>query len=105
MSKSESYDRFLELDAGRALGDLSGEEMKEWQELASHNQDAGSTGFDYLVSEMEIYHAQESILPASLSSKLIEAIPGSPPEDTQCSTSATLYYRFYLGLVGLLQHV
>ena len=29
MSAAETYDRFEELDAGRALGDLSLEEVKE----------------------------------------------------------------------------
>ena len=33
MSTKETYDRFEELDAGRALGDLSLEEVKEWKKL------------------------------------------------------------------------
>ena len=35
MSATETYDRFEELDAGRALGDLSAEEVIEWKDLAS----------------------------------------------------------------------
>ena len=31
---SKSVSRFEELDAGRALGDLSLEEVEEWEELA-----------------------------------------------------------------------
>ena len=34
MNQENSFDRFEELDAGRAFGDLSSEEFNEWQQLA-----------------------------------------------------------------------
>ena len=33
MNQENSFDRFEELDAGRAFGDLSSEEFNEWQHL------------------------------------------------------------------------
>lgn len=102
MSKADSYDRFLELDAGRALGDLSEEEMKEWQELAPQYQDTEPTGFDYLVSELEIHHTEESSIPPSLKSKLTESIPSSiSKEGSEGRTENTVVSIFpWLGWVA-----
>ncbi len=74
MSKADSYDTFLELDAGRALGDLSPDELKEWEELAAIHQDEDPTGFDFLVAELEVHNATTTSVPPSLSSLLSETI-------------------------------
>ena len=48
MSSTGTYDRFEELDAGRVLGDLSIDEVKEWKELAPKHQSENSGEFDWI---------------------------------------------------------
>jgi hypothetical protein len=74
MSKSDSYERFLELDAGRALGDLSSEEIVEWQELATIHQEEDPIGFDFLVAELEVRNVPSTSVPSNLTSLLSETI-------------------------------
>ena len=74
MSAVENNKRFLELDAGRVLGDLTSNETDEWRELASSRKDSYSITLDYLAAELEIQHAVPCSLPASLSSQLKDSI-------------------------------
>ena len=74
MSAVENNKRFLELDAGRVLGDLTSNETDEWRELASSRKDSYSITLDYLAAELEIQHAAPCSLPASLSSQLKDSI-------------------------------
>ena len=74
MSKADSYERFLELDAGRTLGDLTSEEMVEWQELAIVHQEDDPTSFDFLVAELEVRNVSSTSVPTNLTSLLSETI-------------------------------
>ena len=63
---AESQNRFEELDAGRALGDLSTEEMSEWEILSRETKAKQSMDFDWLAAEIEINHFQVSALESIL---------------------------------------
>ena len=67
MSATETYDRFEELDAGRALGDLSAEEVMEWKELVQTHQSESSGDFDWISAELELRNSE----PCPLSSSLV----------------------------------
>ena len=75
MSTAETYDRFEELDAGRALGDLSLEEVKEWKKLAKDQQSEKSSDFDWISVELEIENSETCPLPSSLVTRLKSTIP------------------------------
>ena len=72
MNQENSFDRFEELDAGRALGDLSSEEFNEWQQLAPQFLNSQEVSFDYLLTELELDITSSTPLPSSLSQKLGE---------------------------------
>ncbi len=74
MSAAGNDKRFLELDAGRVLGDLTSKETKEWQELASSQMGADSIALDYLAADLELQYVAPCSLPASLSAQLKESI-------------------------------
>jgi hypothetical protein len=74
MSAAENEKRFLELDAGRVLGDLTSKETKEWQELALSQRGSDFISLDYLATELELQHVAPCSLPASLSTQLEESI-------------------------------
>ena len=74
---AESHNRFEELDAGRALGDLSMEEMSEWEILSRETKANYSMDFDWLATEIEINHAQDCSLSSSLANSLKASIPKS----------------------------
>ena len=88
MSAAENDKRFLELDAGRVLGDLTSKETKEWQELALSQMGADSIALDYFAADLELQYVAPCSLPASLSAQLEESISdfssdssSSPPID------------------------
>ena len=88
MSAAGNDKRFLELDAGRVLGDLTSKETKEWQELASSQMGADSIALDYFAADLELQYVAPCSLPASLSAQLEESISdfssdssSSPPID------------------------
>ena len=54
MSASETYDRFEELDAGRALGDLSSDEFNKLKKLSNINKTESSLVFDWIITELEL---------------------------------------------------
>lgn len=72
MSNDNSIDRFLELDAGRALGDLTPDEVAEWKRLAEEfgGSAVGEIRFDDLVSALETAMGSEEDMPASVKAKL-----------------------------------
>ena len=72
MNQENSFDRFEELDAGRAFGDLSSEEFNEWQQLAPQFLNSQEVSFDYLLTELELDKTSSTPLPSSLSQKLGE---------------------------------
>ena len=72
MNQENSFDRFEELDAGRAFGDLSSEEFNEWQQLAPQFLNSQEVSFDYLLTELELDKTSSTPLPFSLSQKLGE---------------------------------
>ena len=75
MSATGTYDRFEELDAGRVLGDLSIDEVKEWKELAPKHQSANSGEFDWIGAELELRNSEPCPLSSSLVTRLNDTIP------------------------------
>lgn len=75
MSATGIYDRFEELDAGRVLGDLSIDEVKEWKELAPKHQSENSGEFDWLGAELELRNSEPCPLSSSLVTRLNDTIP------------------------------
>ena len=83
MSATETYDRFEVLDAGRAIGDLSSEEVMEWKELAQRHQSENSGEFDWISTELELRNS----VPCPLSSSLVTRLNGTIPAFTQKNSS------------------
>jgi len=75
MSATGTYDRFEELDAGRVLGDLSIDEVKEWKELAPKQQSENSGEFDWIGAELELRNSEPCPLSSSLITRLNDTIP------------------------------
>lgn len=81
MSDQNIRDRFEELEAGRILGDLSIEEMTEWQELS----DIHGFGPDFSLEltaaaiETEFLQSHAQDLPADLSKALRRNLPQAAP--------------------------
>ena len=75
MSATGTYDRFEELDAGRVLGDLSIDEVKEWKELAPKQQSENSGEFDWIGAELELRNSEPCPLSSSLVTRLNDTIP------------------------------
>ena len=72
---SKSVSRFEELDAGRALGDLSLEEVEEWETLAQEGAIDQTIDFDLLATELELNHTEDCALSSSLATRLEDTIP------------------------------
>ena len=83
MSAAETYDRFEELDAGRALGDLSLEEVKEWKKLVKGQQPKKSSDFDWITVELEIENSETCPLSSSLVTRLKSTIPAFTNKETR----------------------
>ena len=83
MSATETYDRFEELDAGRAIGDLSSEEVMEWKELVQRHKSENSGEFDWITTELELRNSE----PCPLSSSLVTRLNGTIPAFTQKNSS------------------
>ncbi len=90
MSATETYDRFEELDAGRALGDLSSEEVMEWKELAHRHQFVISGEFDWITTELELENSEPCPLSSSLVTRLNETIPAFTEKNSKKPASAEL---------------
>jgi anti-sigma-K factor RskA len=72
---SNSISRFEELDAGRALGDLSLEEVEEWETLSQEDRMDQKIDFDLLATELELNHTEDCALSSSLATRLEDTIP------------------------------
>ena len=72
---SNSINRFEELDAGRALCDLSLEEVKEWETLSQEDGMDQTIDFDLLATELELNHTEDCALSSSLATRLENTIP------------------------------
>ncbi|NCV19883.1 MAG: hypothetical protein EBW42_14285, partial [Rhodobacterales bacterium] len=72
---SNTTSRFEELDAGRALGDLSPEEVDEWEALAREGAMDQTIDFDLLATELELNHTEDCALSSSLVTRLEDTIP------------------------------
>jgi anti-sigma-K factor RskA len=72
---SNSISRFEELDAGRALGDLSLEEVEEWETLSQEDGMDQTIDFDLLATELELNHTEDCALSSSLATRLEDTIP------------------------------
>ena len=72
---SKFVSRFEELDAGRALGDLSLEEVEEWEALAQEGAMNQTIDFDLLATELELNHTEDCALSSSLATRLEDTIP------------------------------
>jgi anti-sigma-K factor RskA len=72
---SNSISRFEELDAGRALGDLSLEEVEEWETLSQEDGMDQKIDFDLLATELELNHTEDCALSSSLATRLEDTIP------------------------------
>lgn len=73
MNSDSDRVRFELLDAGRALGDLSPEEEREWQKLAEERQTKADPAFDWIVASLESELAARrgpDSLPPALASRL-----------------------------------
>ena len=75
MSSTGTYDRFEVLDAGRVLGDLSTDEVKEWNELARKHQSENSGELDWISAEFELRNSEPCPLSSSLLNRLNDTIP------------------------------
>ena len=84
MNQENSFDRFEELDAGRAFGDLSSEEFNEWQQLAPQFLNSQEVSFDYLLTELELDKTSSTPLPSSLIQKLGETTDLFISGDNNC---------------------
>ncbi len=71
------FERFEELDAGRAFGDLDQAETSEWEALAAELGLQGDGSLDRLAADFEIAGAEagKTALPPALAAKLKSAIP------------------------------
>jgi anti-sigma-K factor RskA len=72
---SNSINRFEELDAGRAFGDLSLEEVEEWETLSQEDGMDQTIDFDLLATELELNHTEDCALSSSLATRLENTIP------------------------------
>jgi len=90
MSATETYDRFEELDAGRALGDLSSEEVMEWKELAHRHQSVNPGEFDWITTELELKNSEPCPLSSSLITRLNGTISAFTEKNSKKPASADL---------------
>ena len=72
---SKTISRFEELDAGRALGDLSPEEVAEWKTLSLEGTMDQTIEFDLLATELELNHTEDCPLSSSLATRIEDTIP------------------------------
>ncbi|HAW97871.1 MAG TPA: hypothetical protein DCX67_04985 [Opitutae bacterium] len=90
MSATETYDRFEELYAGRALGDLSAEEVMECKELVQTHQSESSGDFDWISAELELRNSEPCPLSSSLVTRLNETISAFAEKNSNKPASADL---------------
>jgi hypothetical protein len=69
------HERFEWLEAGRALGDLTSDEYKEWKKLSAKYGSDQASGMDYaaLVGTLEREFTSSELMPVMVKSAVIEA--------------------------------
>jgi hypothetical protein len=99
---SKSVSRFEELDAGRALGDLSPEEVTEWEALAQEGAMDQTIDFDLLATELELNHTEDCALSSSLTTRLKDTIPAfsATIKSNQSATGQIISIIPWLGWVA-----
>ena len=90
MSATGTYDRFDELDAGRVLGDLSSDEVKEWKNLAPRHQSESSGELDWISAELELRNSEPCPLSSSLVTRLNDTIPAFTEKKSKKPASANV---------------
>lgn len=83
MNRDEAVNRFEELDAGRALGDLDAAETAEWSALARELGHRGDPTFDRIAAEMEVAAVPQIEIPPALAARLRSSIPAAEPVKRQ----------------------
>lgn len=80
MMSSTDHTRFEELDAGRVLGDLSPEELREWEELQGEEGTTPEPELDLAAAAVAALYAgdRDEALPAGLADRLRQTIPRQP---------------------------
>ena len=101
---SKSVSRFEELDAGRALGDLSLEEVEEWEALAQEGAMDQTIDFDLLATELELNHTEDCALSSSLATRLEDTIPAFSALLNQTNQPLDKSYQSFPGSAGPLRH-
>jgi hypothetical protein len=78
MTEDSRFERFEELDAGRALGDLDSAELAEWTALAEELGLGPDQGLDRFAAELEVaLGGIPEVLPADVAARLKAAIPAA----------------------------
>lgn len=85
MNRDEAINRFEELDAGRALGDLDAAETAEWSALARELGHRGDPTFDRIAAEMEVAAVPQIEMPPALAARLRSSIHAAEPAKRQAS--------------------
>jgi len=79
MNRDENTNRFDELDAGHALGNLDRAESTEWAELSQNS--SSDPALERIATELEISAVPRIAMPPALAQRLKASIPASEPED------------------------
>lgn len=99
MSEQDMLERFEELEAGRILGDLSNEEMAEWQNLS----DAHGLKKDFSLElaaaaiQTDFIQSHADPLPADLAKSLRQTLPRQtpPPKITPSVENPKIWQRIF----------
>lgn len=77
MKESDSISRFEELEAGRILGDLEADEMREWEELSKSHQRKPDFSLELTAAALETHFLEErsDSLPPGLALALRDEVP------------------------------
>ena len=80
MNNQDILERFEELEAGRIIGDLDADEVKEWEELAADPRCQTDLSLEFTAAalEAEFLGDRGNDLPAGLLEKLRGDLPGTP---------------------------
>ena len=110
MTKGSKFERFEELDAGRALGDLDRAELAEWMALADELGLGPGLGLDGFAAELEVALGGEAEpLPADIAARLKATIPAAkvvpfeaPAPQRKQAVLPWVGWAAAAGLLGLL---
>lgn len=88
MNDQDILDRFEELEAGRILGDLAPEEIKEWEKLSANPRCQADFSLELTAAtlEAEFLGGRDTDLPEELLKKLRAGMSGSPSTEPEEET-------------------